>query len=261
MKQNDIGSKKLIMVFTIVGIILFVAGMFFAVDWINFTYGHGNKFTSYAKAFTSLLCAIIAWVIGRDGVDKKDTALLGAAFFCIVSTDTIMNSVTVIQSRASETVILKAFIAGAVLSIITHLILIIRHGRGFKWLSASESGRSLALTLSLPVFVYLVGGVSFVLLSPHLDEIELFYSGLFYTVFAATSLWIGWETVRNRLYPRLNACMIALAMTLWFLAEIVVLISNIQIGTISTVCYNLTWLFYGPSILLLALSGYRWGGK
>jgi hypothetical protein len=260
-KQNGISRKKLIVVFTIAGIILFVAGAFMAVDWINFTYGHGNKFTSYAKVFTSLLCAIVAWVIGRDGIDKRDKALLGAAFLCIVSTDILMNAVAVIKPRASETMVLKAFIAGAVLSTMAHLILIIRHGRGFKWLSAKESGRSLAATLSLPVFVYLVGGVSFILLFPHLDEIELFYPGLFYATFVTTSLWIGWETVRNRLYPRFNAYMIAIAMTLWFLTEIMGLIYNIQIGTISTVCYNIEWLFYGPSILLLALSGYRWSDK
>lgn len=261
MGKNGISTIKLVFVFAVVGAIIFISGMYFAVDWINFTYGHGNKFTSYAKAFTSLLCAIIAWAIGKDGIERNDTALLGVAFLCIVITDILAGTAEIMRSRASDATMLNIFVAGFVLSITAQLILIIRHGRGFRWLSPRVSGRSIAATLSLPVLVYLIGGVSFFLLSPYLNEIGRFYPGLFHAVFLTTSVWVGWETVRNNLYPKPNAYMIAVAMTLWFISEIVGSIHKAQIGTVSAVCYIIAWLFYGPGILLLALSGYWWGSR
>ena len=252
-----VSGRKKAAVFVILGFILLVSGTFFAVDWMNYLYDLSNLYTSYAKGFVSLLCAVIAWMIGSNFIDKKDARLLKLAFLCIVPTDILMGIVAV-NSKASQATILTAFIIGAALSITAHVLLIVRHGRGFGWLRPSKSGRSMISTIALPLFFAAVGAVTFLLLADGLSKVVLFYPGLAYVIFIIVSLWVAWEAVRNRLYPRMNAYMVALAITFWFLTEIVGSIYNIQIGTASFICFNIVWVFYTPTVALLALSGYRW---
>ncbi|MBN1883464.1 MAG: hypothetical protein JW885_14955 [Deltaproteobacteria bacterium] len=252
-----VSRSKKVLVFVLLGLILLVAGTFFAVDWMNYLYGLSNLYTSYAKGFVSLLCAVIAWMIGMNFVDRKDALLLKLAFLCIVPTDILMGIVAV-NSKASQATILTAFIIGAVLSIIAHALLIIRHGRGFGWVRPSKSGRPVTSALALPLFFVAVGAVTFLLLADGLANVGLFYPGLAYVIIIVVSLWVAWEAVRNRLYPKMNALMIALAITSWFITEIIGSIYNIQIGTVSFISFNIVWVFYTPTVVLLALSGYRW---
>ena len=252
-----VSGRKKTMVFILLGVILIVFGTFYAVDWMNYLYGLENLYTSYAKGFVSLLCAVIAWMIGTNYVDKKDALLLKLAFLCIVPTDILMGIVAV-NSKASAATILTAFIIGAVLSITAHVLLIIRHGRGFGWVRPSKSGRSIASALALPLLFVVMGAVTFLLLADGLAKVGLFYPGLAYVIIIVISLWVAWEAVRNRLYPKINAYIIAIAITCWFLTEIFGSIYNIQIGTPSLICFNIVWIFYTPTAVLLALSGYRW---
>lgn len=257
--QNSlpVSGRKKVLVFVLLGIIIFIFGTFYAVDWVNYLYGLENLYTSYAKGLVSLLCAVIAWMIGANFVDRKDALLLKLAFLCIVPTDILMGIVAV-NSKASQATILTAFIIGAVLSITAHVLLIVRHGRGFGWVRPSKSGRSLISTVALPLVLAVIGAVTFLLLAEGLSKVGLFYPGLAYVIIIIISLWVAWEAVRNRLYPKLNAYMIALAITCWFLTEIFGSIYNIQIGTPSLICFNIVWIFYTPTVVLLALSGYRW---
>ena len=252
-----ISGPKKVLVFTILGIIIFVFGTFYAVDWVNYLYGLENLYTSYAKGLVSLLCAFIAWMIGTNYVDKKDALLLKLAFLCIVPTDILMGIVAV-NSKASAGTILTAFIIGAVLSITAHVLLIVRHARGFGWVRPSKSGRSMISSLALPLLCVAMGATLFLSLAKGLAKVGLFYTGIAYTVIIVISLWVAWEAVRNRLYPKLNAYMIAVAITCWFLTEVFGSIYNIQIGTPSLICFNIVWIFYTPTAVLLALSGYRW---
>ena len=252
-----VSGRKKVLVFVLLGIILLVSGTFFAVDWMNYLYDLSNLYTSYAKGFVSLLCAVIAWMIGTNYLDQRDARLLKFAFLCIVPTDILMGIVAV-NSGASEATILTAFIIGAALSITAHVLLIVRHGRGFGWVWPSKSGRSMISALSLPLLFVAMGAITFLLLADGLSKVGLFYPGLAYVIIIVISLWVAWEAVRNRLYPKMNAYMIALAITCWFLTEIFGSIYNIQIGTPSLICFNIVWVFYTPTVVLLALSGYRW---
>jgi hypothetical protein len=110
----------------------------------------------------------------------------------------------------------------------------------------------------------LVYGACALALMPLLEPmIEVGHAGLglIYSAFVATSMWIGWETVRFGLYARPNAWMISIAMTCWFATEITGEIYNVQIGVISDILFSRVWVFYGTTILCLALSGYRWNSR
>ena len=52
--------------------------------------------------------------------------------------------------------------------------------------------------------------------------------------------------------------MVGIAMTCWFITEVVGETYNVQLGLISDVAFNFVWIFYGTTIVCLALSGYSW---
>ena len=66
------------------------------------------------------------------------------------------------------------------------------------------------------------------------------------------------RTIGGRLCRDVNAWLVSVGITCWFCTEVVGEIFNIQIGLISSIMYNLVWVFYGTYIVCLALSGYRW---
>ena len=82
--------------------------------------------------------------------------------------------------------------------------------------------------------------------------------GPIYTAFFCTTMWFSWETVRHKLYPRINAWMCALAATCWYITEILGEIYNLGLGNISNIMFCLVWVFYGTNVVLWALSGFRW---
>jgi hypothetical protein len=254
--------QKRILIFALLGLSLLLAGSFIAVDWMIFLFGIKTIYAGVAKPVLSLICLALVCLIGSDGIDQKDTTLLLIAFVCIVPVDVLM-SVVVFSSDVG--VDSPAFMIGGALSILAHLLLIIRHGRGFPYFRSEFRRRrgvgGLRSFVWLPLLVY---GACALALMPLLEPmIDVGHAGLglIYSAFVATSMWIGWETVRFRLYARPNAWMIAIAMTCWFATEITGEIYNVQIGLISDILFNWVWVFYGTTILCLALSGYSWGSR
>ncbi|MCU0843326.1 MAG: hypothetical protein MUC76_00185 [Spirochaetes bacterium] len=234
---------------------LFITGSFFSIDWINYLYGTNSVYPAFAKPAVSLLCALIVFGIGRNGLGSRDTLLLVVSYICIVIVDAAM-SVWVYHDDAS----LKnaAFLIGAALSIIAHVLLIIRHARGFHFL---RSGSTFARRAAFPLCFYVPVAVIFMFLAAPLHAAGQFYPSLFYALILTTSLWVGWETVRNHLFPARNAWLIAMGVSSWFATEIIGVLYNIRVESIAPICMIMTWLFYMPAILLIALSGHRWGTR
>ncbi len=87
--------------------------------------------------------------------------------------------------------------------------------------------------------------------------------GLYYAICLLTSLTKAIKAYKYEIYPNPNGQMIALGMILFLLCDINVALYNIlgYIGKVN-VFYNISfvsmWLFYLPSQVLLALSGYRY---
>jgi hypothetical protein len=227
---------------------------------MNYLTGTQSTYPAYAKPIVSTLCALIAFAALLFGLGKKDARLLSAALACIVVVD-IMMSIYVYAAPSTLTPI--AFLIGAALSIVAHLLLIFRHARGFAFLRAggAAGNKSVLYRFGFPLAFYIPVVIIFLVLIPWLNRVNQFWPSLFYAIVLTTSLWIAWETVRQKLFPRPNALLIALGVTSWFITELIGVVHNIEIGTISNIAMNLTWHFYMPAILLLAFSGFRWGEK
>lgn len=251
-------SNKLKFVFLIAGLVLFVTGSFISIDWLNYLKGGSSLYPAYAKPAVSILCAMIVFLSFRSGLGKKDFWLLAVTFICIIIVD-IMMSIYVYSSNKALGA--SVFMVGAALSIVAHFLLIIRHAKGFKFLRRDrQNGKSGLLShIGFPLAFYLPVIIIFLILIPFLRKVGQFWPSLFYAIILTTSVWVAWEAFRHHLFPRANAWLIALGVTLWFICELVGVVHNIEIGLLSNIAMNLTWHFYMPAILLLALSGHRFG--
>ncbi|HEX2979132.1 MAG TPA: hypothetical protein VHO48_02605 [Anaerolineaceae bacterium] len=239
--------------FILAGLILFLTGSFISIDWMNYLSGTDSIYPAYIKPVISLLCLVIACGALRFGLDRKDARLLAVIYACILIVDVTMS---IYVYAPPSTLTSTAFLIGAALSIVAHLLLIVRHARGFAFLRSAK--KSWLYRFGFPLAFYLPVIVILLLLTPQLNRVNQFWPSIVYALILTTSLWIAWETVRQKLFPRPNAWLIALGVTSWFITELVGVVHNIEIGALSDIAMNLTWLFYMPAILLLAFSGYRW---
>lgn len=248
-----IQKRKRIFVYFLVAAIIFIEGTFMATDWIIFFTGIETMYAGIMKPVISVICAIIAWSVGKNAIDRKDRTLLGLAFVFIIPVDILMSVVKFAPDAATA---FAAFLIGGILSIVAHIVLIIRHGKGFKYLKTKERGFLYKIYPLLIIYVIIL--VIFIPLIPAFMAVRQLEIAGFYAAFLGISTWIAYETIRSRVYPRLNAWMIFLGITNWLLTEIVGAIYNIQIGVISNLIFCIIWAFYGTGITLLALSGYQW---
>ncbi|MBN1689618.1 MAG: hypothetical protein JW901_01190 [Dehalococcoidia bacterium] len=243
------GARR-IWVFALLGATLLLAGSVFGVDWTNYFYGTGSLYPAIAKPGITLLSMIIVLIAGRYALERKDWTLLLLAFCCMLPTDILMSVVVAVPGM---TVGGLTFMIGGVLSIIAHIFLIIRVGRGFGYFKSFKLAE-----IWLPVLIY--GSAVVVMLVLWNDVVRVGHAviGPAYTAFFCTTTWLAWETVRRKLYPAPNAWMVAIAATCWYATEITGEVYNLGLGNISQVMFCLVWVFYGTNVVLWALSGYRW---
>jgi hypothetical protein len=247
-----IGKNKRIFVYFLVAAIIFIEGTFMAVDWIVFFYGIDTIYSIVMKPVVSILCSIIAWSAGKNAIDNKDKKYLALAFIFIIHVDVLMSLVNYLGGERG----FVAFIIGGILSIGAHFILIIRHGRGFAYLKTKER-RFISKIFPL-IVIYLIIIVIFIPLIEPFRRVGHLEIAAAYAAFLGFSTWVAYETIRNKLYPRLNAWLIMIGISCWLATEIVGAIYNIQIGMLSAIVFPIIWAFYGTAITCLALSGYRW---
>jgi hypothetical protein len=248
-------SSLLKVVFVFVGLVLFVTGSFLSVDWTNYFTDSTTNYAAYAKPLVSTLCAVIALLAWKNNLGKRDFWLLAFTFVCIVIVDVTMS---IYVYSANKALGASVFYVGAGLSIVAHILLIIRHSKGFGFLKEKAS---LVSRWGFPLLFFLPVIVIFVILSPFLMSVGQFWPSLIYALILTASLWVAWEAFRHQLFPRANAWLLALGVTSWFACELVGVVHNIDIGPLSNLAMNLTWHFYMPAILLLALSGHRFSNK
>lgn len=234
----------------IVAFVLLLAGSIYAVDWMNYFYKSGSEYTVYAKPVITISAFIILLMAGSHKLEKRDWALVLLAFCCMLPTDILMSLVVVspVLSVGSS-----VFMIGGVLSILAHIFLIIRMGRGFGYL------KKFKLTeIWLPLLIY--GSAVGILVVLWQDIVRVGHAAIApaYTAFFCTTVWLSWEAVRRHLLPPPNAWMAAVAATCWYATEILGEIYNLGLGNISEITFCLVWVFYGTNVILWALSVYRW---
>lgn len=255
-----LSKNKLKAVLALLGLILMLAGSMFAVDWMIYLYNiEGNYYAGIANPCITLACLVLVLIIGKNYIDARDRLLLLLAFCCMLPTDILMSIVGLNPDIPVDS---PVFMVGGILSIIAHIILIVRFGRGFPYFRSSwkekHPEQNLLQKYWVPLVIYGSAVVAIIIMWNDMARVGHLVIGPIYTAFFCTSMWFAWETVRYKLYPRSNAWFAALAMTCWYATEIVGEIYNIGIGDISEIIYQIIWVFYETNVVLLALSGYRW---
>ncbi|MFX1589817.1 MAG: hypothetical protein ACFFC1_16855 [Promethearchaeota archaeon] len=253
MEYSGIGEKKkkIIYIFVLIAVIILIS--FIIADWVAFFNGYMSLYSAIMKPVVSVITGIIVFSIGQNALDQKDKRLLTISYFFIIPTDI---SMSIVRFAPNEDVGLIVFLIGGILSILAHVVLIIRHGKGFGYLKSKERG---FFSKILPLLIiYAIITVIFIPLVPGFIAVGHLEIGAFYAGFLGISTWIAYETIPNNLYPRRNAWYIFIAILCWLLTEVVGAIYNIQIGVASDVVFNIIWIFYGTNVILLSLSGYRW---
>lgn len=253
MKQTPlevIGGRTKNRVQLILAFVLLLAGSIFAVDWMNFFYQSGSVYTVYAKPVITTAAFLILLMAGPFKLEKRDWTLVLLAFCCMLPTDILMSLVVVSPALSVGS---SVFMVGGVLSILAHIFLIIRLGRGFGYFKKFR-----LIEAWLPLIIYGSAVVILVLLWPEVVRVGHAAIAPAYTAFFCTTVWLAWETVRRNLLPRPNAWMAAIAATCWYATEILGEIYNLGLGTLSEITFGLVWVFYGTNVVLWALSVYRW---
>lgn len=238
----------------IIGVVLLaivVLSSALSVDWMNYVYQSNSIYSFYAKPLVTLLSMILVLLMKKDSI--KGWWWLLAAFVCMFVTDILMS---IVPLSATETVGGSTFMIGGILSILAHALLILRIRE--KWYCVKHLTWKRAW---LPILVYGVAAVAIAILWKDVVRVGHAVLAPIYTFFFCTTMWFAWETVRSKLYPKINAVMMGLAATGWFFTEIFGEIYNLQIGPISAIAFNIVWVFYGSNVILWALSTIDWKGK
>ena len=222
-----------------------------SVDWMNYVYQSDSIYSFYAKPLVTLLSMILVLLMKKHSI--KGWWWLLAAFVCMFVTDILMS---IVPLSATETVGGTTFMIGGILSILAHAFLILRIRE--KWYCVKHLTWRRAW---LPILVYGVAAVAIAILWKDVVRVGHAVLAPIYTFFFCTTMWFAWETVRSKLYPKINAVMMGLAATGWFFTEIFGEIYNLQIGPISAIAFNIVWVFYGSNVILWALSTIDWQSK
>lgn len=162
------------------------------------------------------------------GINKLDTRLLQMGMFFTVLADFFL-------------VISEDNAIGVALFCVVQIIYISRY---------DVDGFSLIITrLTVELVTILIG---YYLINKLIVKLDFIIPlAFFYSICLLTSVFKSIKIFKTNKYPNPNKYMIILGMFLFLLCDICVGLSNL-IG----IFYNLIWLFYIPSQILLALSGY-----
>lgn len=246
--------------FWFLGIMILLFISFFIVDWVIYFKNLENVYyAGIAKPTLTFLCFILVIYNKRDALDSKDWWLLFLAYCCMVPTDILMSIYGLSPNIAADS---PLFMIGGILSIFAHFILAIRHGKGFPYWKqqlSNETQPSNFLKRFLQRFwiglvVFGTGIIIVLILWRDIVNIGHTVIAPIYLAFFCMSTWIAWEAVKHKLYPKKNAVLIAIAMTAWFLTEVVGEIYNIGIGNPSEIAFRFVWVFYSTTIIALAFS-------
>ena len=231
-------------------IIAVLSAIFLRLDWSRFSAGIAiypvfSDPSRLLKRAVSLLCLIMVFTTGGDHVNAHDNRLMKIIFAGIFSGDMLL--------------LFNINGAGIVLFFLVQILLCVRHMSGFgKWLRNRE-GRRPARTLILIT----VSVSASVMILHYLIFHPLFSGKDMYPLIIAYSSVLGLSLLSALCVPfvgkfhPVNGIVIAVGMTMFFLCDCTV---GVRMAAddpmVRTFATSLTWVFYMPALVLLALSGY-----
>ncbi len=203
--------------------------------------------TDNIKFICIILCFIITLLTGKDSLSKRDLFLLQIGLFFTVIADYFF-------------LIEHKYTLGVLSFCIVQIIYSIRHDIQKK-----------DVTIRNYMIIFLTVFSSYLIINTFIIKIDLlFVVGFYYSMALITSVAKAIKARKNNLYPYPNKHMIAWGMILFLLCDINVGLANITkvvnlsqslLKTFLDKSFLLIWLFYLPSQVLLALSGYKYFHK
>ena len=243
--------KKSIILMIIFSLILLLCSSYITIDWTSFIFTNSKvnlctlKYSEIAKLSVSFLCACIVFLIGNDGYNKHETNALKNAFIAIFIGDLLF-------------FFNFEYMAGVVFCI-AHVLLIVRNAAGMKAFFRNKGLESekakVALIFSGSLLLYI--SVIMFIFYPKLQGKEILYLVMGYSLLLCISLWIAWSSIIVGYIPAVNALITALGISFFFLCDLTVGINFLfNEGFLKTIAPYITWTFYTPALVLIALSGY-----
>lgn len=235
----------------ILGVILFLFGGYITLDWFQFITGIANfarpelPYVRATKVAVSFLSAILVFIIGRDGFDRKDTIRLILVYAAIAIGDIFL--------------VFDINMVGMLVFAVAHVFFIIRNGWGLRAYLTAKSGINRFWDIVTAfIILAIAGGIMGGFFLPVMGGGLMFYMLLGYSVFLGVSLWMAWAAVRIGYMPKGNAWLAAIGLSCFFVSDLLVGVHfATQPGRDQTFAIYLTWIFYTPGLVLPALSGYR----
>lgn len=193
------------------------------------------------KFISMILIFIISIFTRKDALSYKDLHLLQIGLFITLIADLFL---LVLDSH---------YILGIILFSIVQILYSFRY-----------EYRNLKLTIRNFIIIFLGLSILHIIINKFVIELDfILVIGLFYGICLLNSVVKAVKAYKYKTYPIPNRQMILIGMMLFLLCDINVALYNIlgYIGKVN-VFYNISfvsmWLFYLPSQVLLALSGYRY---
>ncbi len=232
-------------VFAILGIIIFLFGLFSGHDWSLFFLRRVNlenpeQYSRYAKFSVTFLSALLIWTAGDSSFDNSDAGRLAIAYAFIVLGDVIF--FFNVHSRW-----------GVISFALAHFLLIRRNAYGISGLPAE--GEMWALLAAI------LGGsllIMFLVFYPKLKDNRPYFALLTgYAVVVGASFWAALVAFQVGFFPRGNATLIAVGVACFFLSDVCVgYYRSLPKNYTMAFATYLTWIFYAPALVLTALSSY-----
>lgn len=238
------------LVLSVMGVALLITGLYVGVDWAQSFSARVANLPAYAGYARTVLCAGVAFLVGRTCITSRDRLLLMAAFGVTLVADYFL----VLTGRD--------FLVGVGLFLVVHILLSIRHAQGFRAsLGPDQRSRTIRLLVITGVVAFTITGVVLWKVDGILRRSGEQVVDIIYVLMLTVSLWMGWGTLIRGFYPRLNAWLIAIGISNFYCCDVSVgLASDLSGTTAGALLNDLVGFFYTPALVLLALSGYRWAG-
>jgi hypothetical protein len=239
-------------IITILGLIIFISGIFITLDLRRFFIAEkefkydSSIYTYISKSLIVILTTVLVFMIGNDGLNKRDTNILKFTYIFIALADIAL-------------VLLTKPYLGIILFSIVQTALIIRNGAGMYNIIKNKGCKNcfgsliINTILSLILLILILSNV----LNNMIQDKALFHIMIFYAFLISSSLLTAISNMTLEVFPKLNSILVTIGMVFFMLCDLNVGLSMaLNKGTIWLIADSVIWIFYTLALTLIALSGY-----
>lgn len=241
-KNKKIFISILIMIIVMIGVFSLI------LDFTRFAslHNYDDMFSSrFIKRIIVLLSVVIVFAAGKDSYHPKDYKQMKMIFLVICFGEIAF--------------LLEHTFIGVLLFSMCHFLLILRNGKGIKnKIINLDVNLKKKLSMSA-LYIGLIFIVLITLFYPVLRIYGLLAASYFYLALLSISFWVGLAAYLLKLFPKINAQMIALGTAGFYCCDLLVGMEIlIQDSYLWLLVNSAVWIFYTPAVLFLALSCYKY---